>query len=105
LAILLEETLQKVLTVKPQLVGRLHQGTELVSVDINPNKVVVVLPAGAGKRGEIQLMTTPIYLENISEDSTLFCKIIAPSDIQPRNGRWPDVQVQIKVRAKSEKNQ
>jgi len=103
LSISLEETLHKELTVKPQLVGKLPQGIELVSVDISPNKVRALLPTGVDKRGEIRLMTTPIYLENISEDSTLFCKIIAPSDIQPLDRRWPDVQVRIKVRAKSEK--
>jgi diadenylate cyclase len=103
LSISLEETLRKELIVKPQLVGKLPQGLELVSVDISPNKVGALLPTGVDKRGEIKLMTTPIYLENFSEDSTLFCKIIAPSDIQPLDRRWPDVQVRIKVREKSEK--
>ncbi len=48
-------------------------------------------------------MTTPIYLESLTEDAVLFCKIIGASDIHPAGRRWPDVQVRIKVRVKGEK--
>ncbi|MFH1992310.1 MAG: diadenylate cyclase [Pseudomonadota bacterium] len=97
LSILLEEILQKELIVNAQLVGRLPQGLEVVSVDVSPKKVKALYPAGMGKKGEISLMTTPIYLEGIKEDTMLFCKIIGSYDIQPADKRWPDVQVHIKV--------
>jgi len=103
LSIALEEILHKELIVKPQMVGKLPQGIELISVNVWPEKVKVLSPTGVGKKGEIRLMTTPIYMEGIREDAILFCKIIAPSDIQPVDKRWPDVQVQIKVHLKSEK--
>ena len=103
LSILLEEILHKELIIKPQLVGKLPQGLELVSVDIRPKKVMAFFSAGVGKKGEISLMTTPIYMEGITSDTTLFCKIIGSSDIQPADKRWPDVQVQIKVSTKGEK--
>jgi len=103
LSISLGEILQKELIVKPQLVGRLPKGVELVSVDVSPKKVNAMLPIGFDKKGEMSLMTTPIYLEGIKEDATLFCKIIGTSDIYPADKRWPDVQVQIKVSVKAEK--
>ncbi|MBU0986470.1 MAG: diadenylate cyclase [Proteobacteria bacterium] len=103
LSVSLEEILQKELMVKPQLVGKLPHGLELISVEVSPNKILALLPAGMGKRAEISLMTTPIYMESIKEDFTIFCKIIGPSDIQPIDRRWPDVQVHIKVGFKGEK--
>ena len=103
LAISLEEILIKELIIKPQLIGKLPPDFGLVSVELSPMKVQVLSPTGAGKRGEISLITTPIYLEGIREDTTLFCKIIAPPHIQPPGKRWPDVQVRIKVSVKGKK--
>jgi len=98
LSISLEEILIKELIIKPQLIGNLPRGFELISVELTPMKVQVLSPASASKRGEVSLITTPIYLEGIKKDTTLFCKIIAPPHIQPPDKRWPDVQVQIKVK-------
>jgi len=103
LSVSLEEILTKKLIIKPQLIGKLPTGLGLVSVDVSPMMVQVLSPTGAGKRGEISLITTPIYLEGIKEDTTLFCQIIAPPHIQPADKRWPDVQVQIKVSVKGGK--
>ena len=100
LSISLEEIMHNELMVKPQLVGRLPKGLNIVSIEVNPKKVKTSYPSGASKKGEISLMTTPIYLEGIKEDATLFCKIIGPADVQPADKRWPDVQVQIKVSPK-----
>lgn len=102
LSIVLEEILQKELTVKPQLVGRLPRGVKLVSIDVNPPTVPALVPIGVDKKGEMSLMTTPIYLESIKEDAVLFCKIIGTADIHPAEKRWPDVQVHIKARGKAE---
>ena len=102
LSIILEDVLQKELIVKPQLVGRLPKGVKLVSIDVNPQKVLALLPTGVDKKGEMSLMTTPIYLGSIKEDAVLFCKIIGTSDVHPADKRWPDVQVHIKVSVKAE---
>ena len=48
-------------------------------------------------KGAIDVITTPIYLEGIYNDTSLFCKIIAPPAVQPADKRWPDVEVVIKV--------
>lgn len=101
LSISLEEIMYKELIVKPQLVGRLPGNLTIVSITVTPNKVKTSYPSGIGKQGDMSLMTTPIYLESIQEDATLFCKIIGPADVQPVDKRWPDVQVKIKVRPKA----
>ena len=55
----------------------------------------------ASKKGEkIELTTTPIYLESITEETVIFCKIIAPPNLQPVDKRWPDAEVAIRVRSK-----
>jgi hypothetical protein len=45
----------------------------------------------------VNLITMPIYLESIYNDTNIFCKIIAPPAVQPVDKRWPDVEVVIKV--------
>jgi diadenylate cyclase len=103
LSISLEEILLKEAIIRPQLVGKLPPGLELVSIEVSPRKIKVLTPTSANRRGEISLITTPIYMEGIKEDTTIFCKIIGPSHIQPADKRWPDVQVEIRVIPKGEK--
>ena len=43
------------------------------------------------------IFATLIYLKSIYNDTSLYCKIIAPPSIQPTDERWPDVEVVIKV--------
>ncbi len=67
------------------------------------NSVVILkslLPATGGKDQISSITTTPIYLENFRETTTLFCKIIALPAVQPVDKRWPDVEVTIEVRTK-----
>jgi hypothetical protein len=42
-------------------------------------------------------MTTPVYLDGIYGDASVFCKIIAPPSLQPVEKRWPDVEIVITV--------
>ena len=51
--------------------------------------------AEAGKK--VAVLTTPVYLEGVTENARVFCKIIAPSNMQPVAGTWPDVEVVIRV--------
>jgi len=97
LVLSLKEIVEKELAVKLQLVGRPPAGFRVVSVAVSPQSVRVLSPAEEGESREISVMTTPIYLENIREDTRLFCKIIAPPTVQPAGRRWPDVEVQILV--------
>ena len=50
-----------------------------------------------GKKKVIDVIATPIYLESIYNDTSIYCKIIAPPAVQPVDKRWPDVEVVIKV--------
>ena len=88
--------------VKPQFVGKLPDGLKIQSVELNPRMVKVFSPPVEKKDKPLTLTTTPIYLESISENTTLYCKIIAPPAIQPADKRWPDVEVVITVAAAEE---
>jgi YbbR domain-containing protein len=101
LTISLLEIAEMELKIAPQLVGRLPDDLKLVGVEVKPRSVKVMAPVGEPKKGEkIELTTTPIYLESITEETIIFCKIIAPPNLQPVDKRWPDAEVAIKVRSK-----
>jgi diadenylate cyclase len=85
-------------SVIPQLVGDLLSGLTIRSIDVKPNKVKVISPSAAGDGNVISVTTTPIYLESITKDHKILCKIIAPQTIQPVDKRWPDVEVTISVK-------
>jgi uncharacterized protein (TIGR00159 family) len=93
----LAEIEERDVTIKPQLLGKLPGGMKILSIEVVPEKVKVLLPVTAGKNKEIKVITTPIYLESIYNDVKIFCKVIAPPAVQPTNKRWPDVEVEIKV--------
>ena len=97
-----ELTLAKIVehevAVKPQLVGKLPGGLKIQSIELNPEKLKVFSPVSNGKTRAVSVMTTPIYLESIYEDTKLFCKIIAPPTVHPAEKRWPDIEVTISVK-------
>jgi YbbR domain-containing protein len=101
LSITLEEILLEEAVIKPQLVGKLPSGLKIKSIEVTPKYIHVLVPKGANRKGDIRLITTPIYLEGFYEDTTLFCKVIAPPHIQPAGNGWSDVQVDIRVTAPS----
>jgi diadenylate cyclase len=86
---------EKDIPIKPQLVGKLPNGLKLQSAVVNPSTVKVLSPVDQNKPGNV--MTTPIYLENLKEDAVIYCKIIAPPALHPVDKRWPDVEVTITV--------
>ncbi|MBU2644606.1 diadenylate cyclase [bacterium] len=85
------------IAVNAQLVGKLQDSLRIVSVSIIPDKIKSVIRSSDARSGDLVLMTTPIYLENIRTSTTIFGKIVAPPRIQPSDKKWPDVEVQIKV--------
>jgi diadenylate cyclase len=101
-ALTLAELRQQEVAVKPQFVGKLPARLKIQSVELNPRIVKVLSPPVEKKGTPLILTTTPIYLEGISENTTLYCKIIAPPSIQPADKRWPDVEVIITVAAAEE---
>jgi YbbR domain-containing protein len=80
-------------------VGTLPQGLELASVELNPKQVRVLSPPVDGSQ-KINIVTEPIYLESIQKDVTLLRKVIAPPNVRPKGKKWPEIEVNIKVKSK-----
>jgi diadenylate cyclase len=97
LTLALAAIVEQDMPITAQLIGKLPAGFKLQSVDVRPQKVRVLIPADDRKQKEMTITTTPIYLETIRGDIRLFCKVIAPPNIQPVGKRWPDVEVLIAV--------
>jgi YbbR domain-containing protein len=98
LEVSLAKLAQASLPIKPQIVGKLPQGVRLVSIEVRPDTLSVFLPSGDTGKKYKNITTTPVYLDNIRETTTLYCKIISPPAIQPVDKRWPDVEVLVTVR-------
>jgi uncharacterized protein (TIGR00159 family) len=94
----LAEIVAHEVTIKPQLVGKLPGTLKIRSIELKPEKVKVLSPVAGGNTPTVAVMTTPIYLESIYEDTNLYCKIIAPPSVQPVDKRWPDIEVTISVK-------
>ena len=71
---------------------------KIAKITVNPDTVLVTMPAGRDEKQTTEVLTTPIYLESIATDSRLFTKIIARPSIQPVARRWPDVEVTIELK-------
>ena len=97
LSLSLREIVERDVAVLPQLVGTLPEDLKLVSVELNPKTVRVLSPQDEEEQREINLVTTPIYLKSITENTRLVCKIIAPPNVQPTKKDWPNVEVRITV--------
>jgi len=82
--------------VKPQLIGELQEGYKVKDMEVTPASVDVIVPEGE-EAGQKELLTTPIYLQGIKSNTTVYCKIVAPYGFQPQDKRWPDVSVTINV--------
>lgn len=85
------------LPVKPQLVGTLSSQYRLKSIEVKPNEIEVLIPSGKDGKSHREITTTPVYLENIQKNMTLFCKIISSPVIQPVDKQWPDVELNLVI--------
>jgi uncharacterized protein (TIGR00159 family) len=93
----LAEIEEREVTIKPQLVGKLPGKMKILNIEVVPRQVKVLTPVDEQKSKVFHVITTPIYLESISNDTKIYCKIIAPPSVHPTEKRWPDVEVIIKV--------
>jgi YbbR domain-containing protein len=93
----LAEIVEQEVNIKPQLVGKLPAGMKIIKIEVIPQKIRVLSPKADGKSKAVDVITTPIYLESIYNDTSIYCKVIAPPAVQPADKRWPDVEVVIKV--------
>jgi diadenylate cyclase len=97
--ITMAKLVRKEVSIEPQFVGSLPNGLEIQSITTVPDKVEAFLPSGESGEASRTLTTTPVYLNNIQKDTTLFCKVVAPPTVQPVEKSWPDVTVLIKIKA------
>ncbi len=94
----LAEVEEREVPIKPQLIGKLPGKMKILELNVIPEKVKVLSAAPVNAKGNAaSVITTPIYLESIYNDTSIFCKIIASPGLQPADKRWPDVEVVIKV--------
>jgi uncharacterized protein (TIGR00159 family) len=92
----LAEIVEQEFYIKPQLLGKLPGNLKILSMEVLPSKVKVFSPT-ASQKDKVFIITTPIYLNSIHNDTSIYCKVIAPPAVQPVDKRWPDVEVVIKV--------
>jgi YbbR domain-containing protein len=83
--------------VSPQLVGSLPPNRKLKKVSVVPSHIKVLAPPAIENGAQLSIITTPVYLNSIQASSRIFCKIIAPPNIQPMTKPWQDVEVIIEV--------
>lgn len=98
LKLTLAEVVEKNVAISPQIIGKLPGNLKIAKITVNPDTVLITMPAGKDEKGTTEVLTTPIYLDSISVDSKLFTKIIARPSIQPATKRWPDVEVTIELK-------
>ncbi len=97
LKLTLAAVVEKNVPITPQILGKLPGNLKIKKITVNPETVLVTIPVTKDDKNNTEVLTTPIYLESISTDSKLFCKVIARPSIQPVAKRWPDVEVMIEL--------
>ncbi len=97
--IILAAVSKREVVVKPQLVGSLQGNLKLRAIEVIPRKVKTMVAEVANADERIDVTTTPIYLDSVTGDTVVYCKIIAPPSFQPVDKRWPDVTVRLTVSA------
>lgn len=88
---------QRLVKVKPDLVGFLPNGLRLVSVEVSPKMINAVCPDDSAPSKSIPLTTSPINLESITKDTQITANVIAPSGCKPVGSGWPQVTVTIRT--------
>jgi len=98
LKLTLAAVMEKTVPITPQIIGKLPGNLKIKKITVTPETVLVTVPVTREEKNGDEVLTTPIYLESISTDSKLFCKVIARPSIQPVAKRWPDVEVFIELK-------
>jgi hypothetical protein len=98
LKLTLAAVVERNVAITPQIIGKLPGSLKIKKITVTPATVLVTTPVSKEDKASDEVLTTPIYLESISTDSTLFCKVIARPSMQPVTKRWPDVEVFIELK-------
>jgi uncharacterized protein (TIGR00159 family) len=86
--------------VVPQLLGSLPNNLELEKVTVIPKTIDALVPPQRHRDKSLTVSTTPVYLNSVTGNSRILCKIIASPTIQPENKPWQDVEVLIEIAPK-----
>jgi hypothetical protein len=89
----LAELVEQEVSIKAQLIGDPHNGLKIRSVKVFPEKVKILYPKVEEINKIESLSTTPIYLDSIQENTKVYCKLVAPPSVKPKDKRWPEVEV------------
>lgn len=84
-------------TVKPQFTGELSKELHLVSVKVTPEVLPLIDKRKNPDKAKVVLDTTPIFLENIRQSTTVYCKVNVPKSFELENDKLSDVAVQLTV--------
>ena len=103
--ITLAKYVKRSVPISPQLLGNLPPNRKLKRVSVVPAEIRVLAPPLKQGEKSLSVSTTPVYLNSVQSTSRIFCKIIAPPDIQPVTKPWPDVEVIIEVETILKKEQ
>ncbi len=98
LKLTLAAVVERNVAITPQIIGKLPGSLKIKKITVTPATVLVTTPVSKEDKASDEVLTTPIYLESISTDSKLFCKVIARPSMQPVTKRWPDVEVFIELK-------
>jgi hypothetical protein len=98
LKLTLAEVIEKNVAITPQIIGKLPGALKIGKITVTPDSVLVTMPVSKEEKPITEVLTSPIYLDSITTDSRIFCKIIARPSIQPVSKRWPDVEVAIELK-------
>ena len=84
--------------IEPQLIGALPDGFIIDTLAIIPPNIKVLVPVDSIQQDQVDLITTPIYLENIKQNVKMVCSLTTTGKVQPLKNRFPDVEVYLAVK-------
>jgi len=83
--------------IEPQFIGNLPEGIEIDSIEVNPGILKILAPVDSLQQSKLNLITTPIYLDNIKQNTKFICNVIAPKNIQFIDQYQTSVEVNIRI--------
>ncbi|MBU0730737.1 MAG: diadenylate cyclase [Proteobacteria bacterium] len=89
----IRKILSRDIPVKPQLIGKLPEGYRLDRFEVKPSVVTITadIPEIKG------VATTPIFIHELRETTSVQCKIIVPAKLQESGRTLPDVEVLLVI--------
>jgi diadenylate cyclase len=80
--------------------GNLSSGVVLGKIEVNPQKVEVLVP-GRLRGSNIRIPTEPIDLKEVTGRDIFYPRLVAPAEVHFEGGKPPTVEVTVRVRLKA----